>query len=126
VNARFLIVDDEKSILFAMDEYFGTLGYKVDCANDLASAKALLRAAEYPLIIADLRLGGSDNQDGLEIVACAHKHYPKTRIVLLTAYGSPALTAEAQTRGADVVLNKPMSLPKLALIVTELLEARHD
>jgi len=66
-------------------------------------------------------LGGSDNQDGLEIVACAHKQYPKTRIVLLTAYGSPALTAEAQTRGADVVLNKPMPLPTLARVVTELL-----
>ncbi len=104
-----------------MDEYFGTLGYKVDCANDLATAKALLRAQEYPLIIADLRLGGSDNQDGLEVVACAHDHYPKTRIVLLTAHGSPALTAEAQTRGADVVLNNPMPLPTLARIVTELL-----
>ena len=121
MNTRFLIVDDEQSILFAMDEYFATLSYKVDCANDLATAKALLSAAEYPLIIADLRLGGSDNQDGLEVVACAHQQYPKTRIVLLTAHGSAALTAEAQTRGADVVLNKPTSLPTLARIVTELL-----
>lgn len=121
MRTRFLIVDDEKYILYSMSEYFETLGYAVDCANGLATAKSLLRDGKYPLIIADLRLGGSDNRDGLEIVACAHQHYPKTRTVLLTAYGSPALTQEARMRGADVVLSKPMPLPMLARIVTNLL-----
>lgn len=126
MEARLLVVDDEESILFAMHDYFGSLGYKVECARNMATAKALLRDAEYALMIADLRLGGSDSQDGLKIVACMRERFPKTRIVLLTAYGSPAVAAEARTRGADIVLNKPVSLPKLARLMNDLLGSRHD
>lgn len=117
MRGRILIVDDEQTVRFAMQDYFETLGYEVDCAADLATAKALLHETTYPLVITDLRLGGSDNQEGLKIIMCAHRRNPDTRIVLLTAYGSPALTAEARRLGADTVLNKPMSLPKLAQFV---------
>lgn len=120
MRGRILIVDDEETILVAMHDYFLALGYEVDCATDLAAAKALLQETAYPVVITDLRLGGSDNQDGLEIVRCAHGRHSSARIVLLTAYGSPALTAEARRLGADTVLNKPMSLPKLAQFVTGL------
>lgn len=117
MRGPILIVDDEETVLFAMHDYFGTLGYEVDCATDLATAKALLHERAYPLVITDLRLGGCDNQEGLEVVTCARGRYPSAQIVLLTAYGSPALTADAQRLGADAVLNKPMPLPKLAQFV---------
>lgn len=119
--ARLLVVDDEKFILFALQDYFGVLGYTVDCASDLAGASTLLREVEYALIIADLRLGGSDNQDGLAILALAQQQRPDTRAVMLTAYGSATITTKALSRGAYVVVNKPISLPRLAEIVTQLL-----
>jgi len=118
VIERILIVDDEKTVLFSMRHYFNTLGYEVDCASDLATAKALLQETAYPVVFTDLRLGGSDNRDGLEIIRCTHGRYPNARIVLLTGYGSPALTAEARSLGADAVFSKPMPLLTLAQFVS--------
>ncbi len=124
MKARLLVVDDEPSILFALSDYLGTLDYTVDCASDLTTAQTLLREETYSLIIADLRLGGIESEEGLVIVTCVKQHCPGTRIVLITAYGSPGLEVEALKRGADMVLNKPIALAKLAQIVSTLIEGK--
>jgi two-component system response regulator (stage 0 sporulation protein F) len=116
-----LIVDDEEAILFAMREYFTTLGYRVDCAQELEEAKRLLAQVQYALAILDLRLIGSHGTEGLELVEYARQRYPSTRVIILTAYGSPETKREALRRGADAFLHKRMSLPEVAQMVSELL-----
>jgi DNA-binding response OmpR family regulator len=116
-----LIVDDEEAILFAMREYFTTLGYRVDCAQELEEAKRLLAQVQYALAILDLRLIGSHGTEGLELVEYARQRYPSTRVIILTAYGSPETKREALRRGADAFLHKRMSLPEVAKMVSDLL-----
>jgi two-component system, NtrC family, response regulator PilR len=116
-----LIVDDEEAILFAMREYFTTLGYDVDCARELEEAKTLLAKAQYALAILDLRLTGSHSTEGLELVEYTRQCYPSTRVIILTAYGSPEIQREALRRGADVFLHKRRSLSEVAQVVSELL-----
>jgi two-component system, response regulator, stage 0 sporulation protein F len=116
-----LIVDDEEAILFAMREYFTTLGYRVDCAQELEEAKRLLAQVQYALAILDLRLIGSHGTEGLELVEYARQRYPSTRVIILTAYGSPETKREALRRGADAFLHKRRSLPEVAQVVSELL-----
>jgi DNA-binding response OmpR family regulator len=50
-----LIVDDERVILGAMQEYFAAHGYKVDCARDKREAETLLAERTYLVLITDLR-----------------------------------------------------------------------
>lgn len=114
---RLLIVDDEEPILFAMREYFDTCGYAVDCAREMEEAEAMLLNSHYDAVIADLRLSGSYGAEGLEIVGHVRECCPHTRIVLLTAYGSPDVELEARRRGVDAFLHKPMPLPAVAQIV---------
>jgi DNA-binding response OmpR family regulator len=116
-----LIVDDEEAILFAMREYFTTLGYQVDCAQELEEVKTLLAQVQYALAILDLRLAGSHGTEGLELVEYARQRHPSTRVIILTAYGSPGTKREALRRGADVFLHKRRSLPEVARVVSELL-----
>jgi two-component system response regulator (stage 0 sporulation protein F) len=116
-----LIVDDEETILFAMREYFTTFGYGVDCARELEEAKALLAQTSYAVVIADLRLTGSHGTEGLELVEYVRQRQPLTRVILLTAYGSPEIEREARQRGVDAFLQKRMSLPEVAQVVAELL-----
>jgi|SRR5688572_11015368 DNA-binding response OmpR family regulator len=116
-----LIVDDEEAILFAMREYFTTLGYRVDCAQELEEAKRLLAQVQYALAILDLRLIGSHGTEGLELVEYTRQRYPSTRVIILTAYGSPETKREALRRGADAFLHKRMSLPEVAKMVSDLL-----
>jgi CheY-like chemotaxis protein len=117
---RMLIVDDEEPILLAMQEYFRTLGYEVDCAREKEEAEALLAKVSYALVIADLRLTGIYGVEGLELVAYVRQRCANTRMILLTAYGTPEIEAEARRLGVDAFLYKPKPLPELAQIVMAL------
>ena len=119
---RILIVDDEEPILFAMREYFTALSYLVDCARDLEEAYAFLSTHSYSLIVADLRLTGSHEVEGLEIVKAVRERSPATRIIMLTAYGSLEVEEEAIRSGVDVFLHKPKPLPEVAARAIWLLE----
>jgi CheY-like chemotaxis protein len=121
-GAHILVVDDEVPILFAMREYFTPLGYRVDCAREREEAEALLAHTHYQVVIADLRLSGINSNEGLEILGFIQQRTTNTRIVVLTAYGSPQLEMEARRRGADAFLHKPKPLSEVAEVVARLLE----
>lgn len=122
---RILIVDNERTILFAMRAYFTRRGYEVECASGREEAEALLERCEYAVVIADLRLTAPHGAEGLEILATARRLWPDTRFILLTAYGSNELELDARRRGADAFFHKPMSLPEIERQMTELLGRSH-
>lgn len=121
VRERILIVDDEELIVLAMRRYFERLGYSVDSANELAEAQALLAAHHYDLVIADLRLTGVGGVEGLEIVSDVHRHSADTRVILLSAFGTPEIERESYNRGADAFLHKPKAMMEIANIARTLL-----
>jgi len=120
MRPRILIVDDEEPILLALREYFVPLQYEVDCARELEEAEALLSHVHYALLIADLRLSGSQGNEGLELIRFVRERSPWTRIVVLTGYGSAEIESEAVGRGVDAFLQKPMPLADLAEIAAAL------
>ena len=117
-HKRILLVDDEESILFALRRYFSRLGYSVDVARELEEAEALLATCDYAVVIADLSLTDNGSTEGLEIVRFSRYRNRDTRVILLTAYGSPEIEREAMRRGIDAFLHKPKPLPEIADIVT--------
>ncbi|MDQ3257129.1 MAG: response regulator [Acidobacteriota bacterium] len=114
---KLLVVDDEESICFSMSEYFSMHGYQVDCAQTREEAESLLGGDNYTAVIKDIRLGGMNDTEGLDIIEHIHRHYPNTRIIVLTAFGSSEMEAEARTRGADVFLRKPKPLSDVAQVI---------
>jgi len=123
MSARILVVDDEEPILAAVREYFEPLGYEVDCARELEEAEALLAHVHYSLLIADLRLTGSQSAEGLELIRFVRERSPWTRTILLTGFGSVEVETEALGRGVDAFLQKPQPLAHLASIAEELMRA---
>jgi DNA-binding response OmpR family regulator len=121
---RMLVVDDERVITFALKSYFGKHGFDVDTATESEAALALLTNYDYDIVIADLRLTGTTEEEGLEVVRLARARSAKTSIILLTAYRTPSLTERALALGADVLLQKPKPLPELAQTVFALMESR--
>lgn len=120
---RLLIVDDEESICFSMSEYFTLQGYKVDTASEIEEAEKLIGAVNYKVVIQDLRLTMTSNQEGLDMIKMIREHNPQTRIVVLTAYGSAEIEDEARRRGADAFLRKPKPLSQVAQVVQGLIES---
>lgn len=123
-NERILIVDDEQLIVFAMRKYFEALGYDVDSAHELEEAQALLANYEYDLVIADLRLTGYGGVEGLQIVADVHQRCANTRVILLSAFGTPEIERESYKRGADAFLHKPKPIMEIAKVAADLLEKK--
>ncbi|MBA2491246.1 MAG: response regulator [Gammaproteobacteria bacterium] len=119
---KILIVDDERAILFAMREYFAAYGFDVDCARDRQEAETLLIEQSYAVLITDLRLTGSEDTDGLDIVRFALERHTSTRSILLTAYGTPEIERMASALGVSVCLSKPRPLDEILETVVELLE----
>jgi DNA-binding response OmpR family regulator len=121
---RILIVDDEELIVMAMRRYFEGLGYAVDAAHELEEAQALLANYSYDLVIADLRLTGIGGVEGLQIVSDVHQRCPGTRVMLLSAFGTPEIERESFNRGADAFLQKPKAMMEIATVARTLLERR--
>jgi len=116
------VIDDEESILFAMWDFLTQRGYEVDQARSRREAEDLLETgAPYALVIADLRLDVSDPRGGLRILRRVRQSSPKTRTILLTAFGSPDVEAELAAVGADRLLSKPQPLERIAREVDLLL-----
>lgn len=121
--ARLLLVDDEPAIRIAVGEYLSALGYEVDVARDRARAEALLAGGGHALVIADLRLGAGETLEGLRVVQRAAALRPRPLLLVLTAYGSPALEDELAAVGVDLVLSKPQPLAVIAQVIEALLAA---
>ncbi|HYC87720.1 MAG TPA: response regulator [Thermoanaerobaculia bacterium] len=123
-SERILIVDDEELIVVAMRRYFEGLGYTVDSAHELEEAQALLAKRRYDLVICDLRLTGIGGVEGLQIVSDIHQRSSDTRVILLSAYGTPEIERESYNRGADAFLHKPKSMMEIANVAVNLLDQR--
>lgn len=119
-DRRILLVDDEPTILFGMSDYLSRLGYVVDSAGSEKEARAYASATRYALVIVDLRVGRV--LEGLSFVDFLRAHSPATRILMLTAYGSPEVESEARSRGVDAFLHKPQPMCAVAKLISDLLE----
>jgi len=117
---RLLVVDDERAILMAVGEYFRRRGYEVACAREREEAETLLAQDDFACVIADLRLTTQGTDDGLAIAAYVRERCPNTRVVILTAYGSPAAEREARLRGVDAFIHKPKPLAEVAKVIGQL------
>lgn len=118
--ARLLLVDDEETIRFAISEFFSMHGYEVDTTADLAGAKLMLANHRYDAIIADLRLAGLGDLGGLDVIAAGRAQNADQAIILLTAYETPEVTVRARWLGASAILLKPISMPRLAEVLSQL------
>src|SRR4029453_17841817 len=114
--ARVLVVDDEALIRWSVAETLSADGMAGSQAHDGASALALLRAAAEPfdVVVVDLRL---PDVDDLTLVAAVREMSPSSAVIVMTAFGSHEITAQAFKLGAAHILNKPFELGHLLRLV---------
>ena len=112
---RVLVVDDEPLIRWSIAETLGAAGHQVTEAQDAASAlRALADAPDTDLVLLDFRLPDSND---LGLLAEIRRIVPTTPVVMMTAFGTPDMTAGAIKLGASRVLNKPFNMHDLEDLV---------
>ena len=116
-NVRVLIVDDEPLVRWALGETLVERGYGVLEAADGHGAVRVLgespRAVE--VILLDYRLPDSNN---LQLLSTIKTVSPRSQVVLMTAYGTPEIAAEALRLGAYCVVDKPLEMQDVADLVS--------
>lgn len=117
-----LVVEDEPTALAALRKYFSGQGYSVDYAREIEEAEALVVTSRYDIVIADLRLSFQFLAEGLELLRFVKQRCRETKVIILTAHGSPDIQRSARVLGAGAFLQKPTPLPEIAATVSRLLE----
>ena len=108
-NKRILLVDDEITVLFAYKKVLQRIGLAVDTADTEKDALSLLDRHTYDIAILDLRLGGGNCQEGLDLISTVKAKSSKTKVMLITAYGDQEIQEKACRLGADFYFEKPIS-----------------
>lgn len=119
MHHSILIIDDEAPIRFALERYFGSQGCAVDTAATSEEAEQLIAGRAYAAAVVDLRLG--DTTEGFALIDTIRSVRPQTKLLMLTAYGSPDVEIEAREHGVDAFLNKPKPLGEIAEVLERLL-----
>ena len=113
-SPRILVVDDEADLRELLEITLLKMGLDVDCAENLADARACLGRADYALVLTDMRLPDGMGIDLVREVASNHRNTP---IAVITAFGSAENAVAALKAGAFDYLTKPVGLDQLRLMV---------
>jgi two-component system, NtrC family, response regulator AtoC len=117
-NLKILVVDDELLLRWSLVETLSDSGYVVVAVTDAQSALQVVADSAVPFDVALLDFRLPDSHD-LTLLSRLRRLTPATRIILMTAYGTPEMSQEALDLGAYCVLNKPFEMNALSPLVTE-------
>ena len=109
-----LVVDDEKTLRFALQEGLSEEGYRVETAGDVASALAILAREEFHLALLDQKL---PDGNGIELLREIRTRYPEMQVVIMTAFGKFENAVEATKAGCFDYIGKPFELDHMRLVI---------
>jgi CheY-like chemotaxis protein len=117
---RVLVVDDEEKVVFFLRESLEELGhdFTISAAKSADEALEKIEQQPYDLVISDLRMPGTD---GLDLLREIKERSPDTRLVLMTAYGSDKVEADAQSLQVFEYITKPFHVSDLIDIARDAL-----
>ncbi len=108
MRKSILVVDDDPLIRSFLSTVLKEEGHRVEEADSGISGLEKFRAAEFDLVITDLRM---PDFSGLDLIREGRKLRPESRWIIITAYGSIGNAVEAMKVGAADYLTKPFGSP---------------
>ena len=117
---RVLVVDDEASIRDLLAKTLALAEYDVDTAGDASTALSRVRASEYNLLIADLRMPG---MDGLTLIKQVKRIRADLPVIIITGFSSESSAIEAVNLGVAGYLRKPFRVPEVLAAAAKALGA---
>jgi DNA-binding NtrC family response regulator len=120
VAKRVLVVDDEEKVVFFLRESLEELGkgFSIGTAKSAEEALEKIDDRPYDLVISDLRMPGID---GLDLLREIREKNPDTRLILMTAYGSDDVEADARDLDVFDYITKPFHVSDLVQVAREAL-----
>ena len=112
---KVLIVDDEYSVLEALQEYLTLRGYEVIVSGRGDEAVEVVRQEKPQVVLLDIRLPGLS---GMDVLRQIRPMDPKLQIIMITALDDEGLRKEALELGATAFAFKPLDVQGLERIIS--------
>lgn len=116
---RVLVIDDEPSICWGLQQWLGEAGHFVETAG--TAEDGLQRATANPpdVVLLDVRLPG---MSGLDLLEQLQRRRPTLPVIVMTAFGDLETAVRSVQLGAFEYLTKPFELATAASAVSRALE----
>ena len=114
-----LVVDDERSILQSLTGILSDEGFDVVTVESGSEALDKIKEATPDLVLLDIWMPGVD---GIETLKKIKEDYQNLQVVMMSGHGSIETAVKATKIGAYDFVEKPLSLDKLLLSITNALE----
>jgi len=117
---RVAVIDDEPIACREIKKGLARrTDFEVETFPDGESALKRMESAPFDLVLCDLRLPGMDGMAVLEILK---NRFPRTQLILVTAYGSVDIAIRAIQAGAFYFIVKPVNMDELTSLSRRALE----
>jgi len=117
---RVLVVDDEEPVRATLVQYLLADGHSAEAAADGSEALDKFRRGRFDLVITDLAMPG---MSGVHLASRIKQLEPGQPVIMLTGFAETMAVAGEQPPGADLALQKPISLGALREAVGRLFPA---
>ncbi len=121
VRLHLLVADSDTAVRSACAEIASSLGYAVECADDLAMVRSRLRGNPVDILLVNLPTGSNH---GIELISEIRLLSPNTSVIAMTASGSVNAAVEAMRCGASDYLTKPFAVDELSAVLDRAAENR--
>jgi signal transduction histidine kinase/uncharacterized protein (DUF302 family) len=109
-----LAIDDDPDNRAFLTKAVGKQGFDVVTAPNATQARRQLDSRRPALIFLDVQM---PEESGLALLPQMLRDYPESVVVMMTAYGSEQVAAEALRGGADDYIAKPIDLQRLRALL---------
>jgi DNA-binding NtrC family response regulator len=108
---RILVVDDDADMASSCAKLFRKQGFTAEYVTSGEAALDTMRRSEpFHVLLTDIRLG---SMNGVDVMRQCQAEFPKTKVILMTGYGSISNAVSAIKLGAADYLTKPFDRDEL-------------
>jgi CheY-like chemotaxis protein len=114
-TASVLLVDDDADVVWGVGRCLARAGFSVTTSGNGVEAIGLLSSRSFNFLLTDIRM---PEMNGLELTDWVRRNHPQTRVIVMTAFGSPGVRQLSLRKGAIQYLEKPLDPNLLIDILT--------
>lgn len=111
---KIMIIDDEKIVGDMAKLSLEQDGYVVETFLNAEPALERLKEEEFDVVVTDLKMKGID---GMEVLRTVKRLYPKTKVIMITAFANLDAAIEALRGDVHDFFPKPVRIKELKVSI---------
>ena len=121
MQARILIVDDDRAVRSALKINLSKHKYLVETATNTEEALRMMADSSFDLVLTDVKMPGAS---GMSLLKKIREKWPETSVIMMTGFGSVEDAVQAIKEGASEYIIKPISKDALLVMIERAVKDR--